>query len=251
MRAAADPRLVVYTCITAGYDEVRPVRHAEPGVRYVCFSDRPVDTASRWEGRPLPRTDLDPVSANRYVKMHPHALFPEHERSIYIDGNFELGPGVRAFAEEALREHPLALFSHPERECLFAEAAKCAAIGYGWIWSYARQLRRYRAEGMPARAGLYECGVLPRAHHAPPVQALMAAWWQEFRAGVRRDQISMPYLLWKLRTPCKVVGESRFRNGDPRFILHPGHSPSPLPRLLRGQLNRMTPQFWLLRRGHG
>ncbi|MBC5784881.1 DUF616 domain-containing protein [Ramlibacter sp. USB13] len=246
-----DERLLVYTCITAGYDDLLPLRRPEPGVRYVCFTDRTLRGDHGWEIRPLPRDDLDPLSANRYVKMHPHLLFPEHGRSVYVDGNLELKDGIAAFADDALREHPLALFSHPFRDCLFHEAAECAAIGYGWIWTYIAQLRRYHRDGMPARAGLYECGILPRRHDAPQVATLMEAWWHEFQGGIRRDQVSLPYLLWKQRTPFKALGLSGIRTDDsPLGRLHPGHKPSTWARTLRGHLNRRTPLFWLLARGH-
>ena len=246
--SAVDPRLVVYTCITAGYDDLLPVREPEAGVRYVCFSDRQLAGDKGWELRPLPRQDLDPVSANRFVKMHPHRLFPEHERSVYVDGNMELRGGLRPFADAALREHPFAVFSHPFRDCLFVEGTECALIGYGWIWTYAAQLRRYHGEGMPGRAGLFECGVLPRDHHRPEVVALMEAWWREFQDGVKRDQISLPYLLWKLRTPYTNLGLSHIRTGSPMIRLHPGHKPATWSRTLRGYVNRLSPQFFLLRR---
>lgn len=243
---AMDPRLVVYTCIAGGYDEVLPVRHPEAGVRYVCFTDSPVSQAKGWEVLPLPRTDLDPLSANRYAKMHPHRLFPEHERSLYVDGNMEVKAGVRAFVDDALREHPLALLAHPLRDCLYAEGRQCAYFGYGWSWTYHAQFSRYRAEGMPANAGLYECNVIPRMHHAPEVVALMEAWWREFTGGVKRDQVSLPYLVWKQRTPLRVLPRSRTREDDPHFHLHIGHKGPVWTRRVRGLCNVLMPHYWLL-----
>lgn len=242
-----DPRLVVYTCITGGYDDVLALRQPEEGVRYVCFTDGAVTDGRGWEVRGLPRADLDPVSANRYVKMHPHLLFPEHERSLYLDGNIEPRAGVRAFAEAALRSHALALLSHPLRDCIYAEGRALAYFGFGWSWAYHAQLGRYRREGMPGAAGLFECNVLPRAHHDPGVRALMEAWWREFTTGVKRDQVSLPYLLWKLKTPVHVLPRSRIREDDPHFRLHVGHKAPVWRRRLRGLANLLTPHYWLLR----
>lgn len=244
-----DPRLVVYTCITGGYDDALAVRMPEDGVRYVCFTDGPVAGGQGWEVRSLPRSDLDPVGANRYVKMHPHLLFPEHAHSLYVDGNVELKAGVRAFAEEALRSHGMAVFAHPQRDCLYAEGRTCAYFGYGWSWAYHAQFSRYRREGLPDHAGLFECNILARAHHDAAVVALMEAWWGEFQAGVKRDQISLPYLVWKQGPPVNVLPRTRLRVDDPRFHLHIGHKPATWGRRVRGLCNLLLPHFWLLGRG--
>ena len=45
--------------------------------------------------------------------------------------------------------------------------------------------RRYRAEGYPARNGLYMGGILARWHDRASVQAMCELWWDEYR---RKDR---------------------------------------------------------------
>lgn len=229
--------LVVYTCITAGYDDLEPVTHREPGVSYVCFSDRALPAGRGWEVRPLPCDMSDSVLANRFVKMHPHLLFPQHAHSVYVDGNIGPKRGLRDLAEEALRRNDFALYAHPFRDCAYEEAAACAIIGHDWAWAFTPQLRRYRDEGLPARSGLYECGILFRNHHAPAVVALMHAWWEEFNRGIRRDQVSLPYVLWKTRLPVHDLGQSNIRSGNPTFGFRVFHKAPTWPRALRHYVN--------------
>lgn len=243
--------LVVYTCITRGYDELRPVRAPEPGVRYVCFSDGGVMPAQGWEMRPLPESFADAARANRYAKMHPHLLFPGHELSIYVDGNIEFGAGVRALAEQALREHDIAVYSHPFRDCLYAESMECAAIGHDWMWKFGRQMRRYLAAGLPIQHGLFECNILFRRHHVPAVVAQMEAWWDEYLRGAKRDQLGFAFVTWRFPARLNQLGMSGIREGRGVFQLHIAHRAGPGPRRFRGYANLLLPTFWLAARRVG
>lgn len=249
MSAPQDRKLVVYTCITAGYDDLPAITQPEAGVRYVCFTDGPLGEKDGWHMRPLPRRLGDPVLENRFVKMHPHLLFPEHACSVYVDGNILLKPGVRAFAEEALRSDDLALYAHPFRDCIYEEADMCARIGHDWAWNFARQMRRYRGEGMPGHHGLFECNILFRRHHVPVVVAVMEAWWQEFTHGIRRDQLSLPYLLHKHSLRVRGLGQSHVRNDNPHFGMRLYHNHGHRLRDLRGHLNALM--LWLAARRGG
>jgi hypothetical protein len=238
--------LLVYTCITGGYDDLQPLAGTEAGVRYVCVTDRPLASAGGWEVMPLPGHFDTPVLANRFVKMHPHVLFPEHRRSVYVDGNIAPKPGVKALAETTLESHDFALYSHPFRDCIYAEAVECARIGHDWVWSFARQAHRYRRAGLPKGSGLYECNILLRNHLAPKVVALMETWWNEFRDGVRRDQVSLPYLLWKQGVAPHSLGPSSIRTGNPLFSMRVDHKPGTWGRDARGRLNALLlPYLWI------
>jgi hypothetical protein len=39
--------------------------------------------------------------------------------------------------------------------------------------------------------------VIVRRHHRPSVRAAMEAWWTEFQRHSARDQISLPYVIWR------------------------------------------------------
>lgn len=250
-RADVSEALVVFTCIAGGYDELPPVRAPEPGVRYVCFSDGSVAPADGWEMRPLPRDFASAALANRYVKMHPHVLFPEFALSVYVDGNMAFGPGVKALADRALADHDMAAYGHPFRDCVYEESVECAAVGHDWIWNYERHVNRYRREGMPAKLGMFECNILLRRHNAPAVVALMEAWWLEYTRGAKRDQLSFPYVLWRLPVRLNNLGQSGIRSGIGMFRLHANHRSDGRLRQLRGYANRALPPFWLAARRTG
>lgn len=213
-------KLVVYTAIAADYDRLRPVKTPSPGVDYVCFTEPGKPAAPGWTVRTLPRMDLPPQSENRYAKFHPHLLFPEHDASIYIDGNIEIVGDIARLAPIALQDSPIALYDHPVRTSTFEEAIECALVGFDLSTAIRRQIRRYFADGFAFENGLLEGNVIVRAHHDPRVVHAMTRWWSEWQGGVKRDQLSLMYVLWKERLQAGRLGRHDARFVHDYFVYH-------------------------------
>jgi len=85
-------RGVVYTCIVGDYDPIAPHAYVDPDWDYVCFTDNPPadPTEYFWRFRPLRFTQRDDYRNARWHKLHPHRLFPEYSRSLWVDGNVDI-----------------------------------------------------------------------------------------------------------------------------------------------------------------
>ena len=61
------------------------------------------------------------------------------------------------------------------------------------------QIERYVSEGFPLDYGLLECNVIAADLHSRLGRRIFSNWWDEFLAsGSMRDQLALPYVLWKL-----------------------------------------------------
>jgi hypothetical protein len=235
----SNKNLVVYTCITGGYDELLPPRKIEPDIDYICFTDQASLRIAGWEMRPIPRELGGYALANRFAKMHPHILFPEYEYSIYVDGNIEIVGDLRSLSQSALKHSDIALYEHPFRDCIYLEASECAAIGYDWWWRIENQMNTYKENGYPTESGLFECCVIIRRHSVNSVKQLMEAWWNAYQNGIKRDQLSFPYLAWKLCIQVQNLGKSDPRFSRSHFSLSVSHrQAAKLRTRLRGFINR-------------
>lgn len=223
--ALENERIVVYTCVTAGYDKVQPAPRIA-NLDFILITDSPAAQAEGWIIRSLPPEAGARASANRFVKMHPDLLFKDYDVSAYVDGNVRVLNDISAVARSAMIRGDIALFEHPFRRCIYLEAQECAAIGHDWSWKIDRQMRRYRRDGYPVDHGLYEANVIVRRHHSPAVRKLMAAWWSEYRNGIRRDQLSLCYLSWKMHAPIVSLGPSDARSTRRYFSISEGHERS-------------------------
>ncbi len=240
--AARTLNVVVYTVVVDGYDNLSapPAVASQSNISYVCLSDRAETAVSGWTYKPLPHAELPAQSRNRWAKFHPHELFPDHNASIYVDGNIEVVSDPMQLVVEVLQQASIGLYDHPVRNCLFEEARECARIGFDWGPVIREQVQRYALDGYPRRNGLYEGNVIVRAHHDARLVRAMERWWDEWDRGVKRDQLSLMYVLWKENLKPFSLGQhdARFVNRYFRYGPHRRPMSRSVSRLLRQVYNR-------------
>lgn len=224
---------VVYTAIFDDYDVLTDPREPNERVDYVCFTDDPGLTSEVWEIEHVQEEELPPNELNRQLKILPHqnAILSQYEYSVYVDGNIHLTGDIESLLEK-YRELDFACPAHNKRDCVYDEAEACIESSKGDPSEIDEQMSRYRAEGLPEDRGLGETSVLFRRHSDPELQALLEDWWEEFNRGASRDQLSLPYVLWKRDREWEFIDESPRRENDYfRITGHlPGGSLQPLHR---------------------
>ena len=62
-----------------------------------------------------------------------------------------------------------------------------------------KQIANYLSQGFPTHNGLFENSILVRDNRNVCVQALMRYWWDEYNKYQTRDQLSLPYVIWKTK----------------------------------------------------
>ena len=205
------PAVIIYTCITGSYDELWAPTVVDPGVIYLCFTDFKMTAVPPWQIIDISYLKLDAKDRNRYVKMYPHRFLPKHDISLYVDGSVKIVGNVRELALTATgQREDIFLYDHPQRNCVYDEAAACAHFAHDWIWRISIQMRRYRRLGYPFNHGLFEAGVIIR-RDSEQVRRMMDAWWSEYLIGAKRDQLSLPFVAWTLGVALGSLGSS-----DPR-----------------------------------
>jgi hypothetical protein len=182
------------------------------------------------------------------VKIHPHLLFPNHTYSVYVDGNIGVKSSLTQLVMDTMRQGVIAMYQHFSRKCLYDEARELAMLGHDWVWRIDRQVTSYKERGYPEQMGLFEASVIIRNHHDPRLIQLMEAWWQELVHGVRRDQISLGFLSWRLGIPIVDLGDSDPRHSQRLFALKLKHKRRyPLMLMIRGTTNKLFSAIWTLK----
>lgn len=198
-KLGASERIAAYTCIFGDYDALCLPQVFPENVDYYLVSDRRPENIGlfKWVDAKavVPPGIETPVKRNRYIKMHPHLLFPEYRYSIYLDGNVAVEQDISAFIKSS--KSGIAAFMHAERDCIFYEAITVVNFRRAVADGVCGQMQRYLEEGMPLHYGLAEMPVIAREHHKPACVKVMEDWWKEFDAGAQRDQLSFMYAMWK------------------------------------------------------
>ena len=221
-------QFVVYTCIIGNYDKPIEPLYINDRCKYVLISDSNItETGSSWEWLDVSMFEL-PVKKqneiNRYVKLHPELFFPEYEYSIYIDGNIQVITDMMPVIN-GMGESIIGLHKHDRRSCAYEEAKTFYHISSmkKFAVKAEEQMKEYEEEGFPHNYGLYENPIIVRKHNTERCKQIMAEWWKQLTTFTMRDQISLPYVFWKLGVSDKeiyVMGNNLRKNARFRQYSH-------------------------------
>ena len=222
-----DNRIVAFTAIVGNYDTLRVPRVLDPDVDYVCFSDTPRSDLGVFEIRPLPFHHIDPVRAARFVKTHPHLLFPDHDIAIWMDATIVIARDVKPLIDRLIKsDRPVGGIVHLRGHDIYDEAYHCARSRKDDLVAIAAQVARYVAAGVPKGLAVPDSSFMLWNLRHPAAARILDSWWGEIASGSRRDQMSFNYALWRhgqdwlrLLTPRPGTRQC------PGLVLHP-HAPS-------------------------
>lgn len=218
-----DEQIVVYTVVLDDFDVILTPRVSPENVDYVCFTNTPSAVPDGWEVREIEKNGRTPRRASRPVKIRPHEYFPEYEYSIYVDGNFHVIGDVSELVEAHLDEVDMVVPSHPKRNCIYDEAESCIELGIGDEATIRDQMERYREHGFPEQWGLSNTHIMFRRHHDPTVRSAMDEWWDEYRTGAQRDQLSFEFAAWANDLSYEHFSVDYFQEGG--YFFHYPHKP--------------------------
>ncbi|MBO6242189.1 MAG: DUF616 domain-containing protein [Butyrivibrio sp.] len=193
-------RVAVYTCIVGEYDDLIEPICVDSFVDYFVFTDQFVPSSSIWKKVDITEFDdynkLTAVDLNRKIKILSHKYLGDYKYTVYIDGVVKLIVPVRPWLEE-LGGFGFAVHFHNKRDCIYNEAQVVKKLKRGNYKLLEKQIRKYEKEGYPHKNGMYENTVLLRNNEDGETNELMENWWDEYNLFPTRDQISLPYVIWK------------------------------------------------------
>lgn len=191
---------VVYTAVFGGYDNIDEPMYVNPNLDYFAFTDGKLPENSVWKKIDISKypqlKDLDDYHLAKYIKMFPYEFFPDYNFSIWIDGN------VRLIADTypvAIMAHgsAMATFANPIHDCIYTEGRYMAFQGRVPKDMVNEQLESYRKAGYPEHFGMREFSIIYRDHSCKECFDMMKEWWEHVNKYTMRDQLSLPFILWK------------------------------------------------------
>lgn len=208
----SDEKIVVYTAIFGNYDIPQEPIVVPDNCEFVLITDQKVPGKSAWKcidpASIIPKyEELSNAEKNRFCKMFPHKVFPDVRYTIYIDGNIKVITDLTELVNHDLSSG-LQFHKHKARNCVYEELEACSILGKASkdaIGAYRTVLQKRQ---FPAQYGMVECNVIVRDSKNSIMKDIMEEWWEEFHNHeVKRDQLSMPYLLWKHGIEVSSVSE--------------------------------------------
>jgi hypothetical protein len=208
-------RVLAYTAVFGGHDAPKSHVAQNISVDYDYFSEADCRYLPE-QVRALP----DRLIA-KYYKVWPYAMpkYGEYDYVVWIDGSVMLRLPDSLETLIGYCQRGYALFKHPERDCMYDEADVCMSLEKCRDQPIRQQMDAYRADGYPARHGLYECSIIVREPRSD-YRRLDAAWLAEIYKWSNRDQLSFPYILWKSGIEVDVIDMNIWHNDYIHHVTH-------------------------------
>jgi len=205
--------MIIYTCITNGYDEIPDSHYYDPDVQYVCFTDGTIEHKGPWEFREIPIEHDCPRRRSAYVKINPHKVFPKGSKVVWVDGCYQM---TEKFVEQSRKylETPFTIMRHP---CKFSYLDE---VLEGFLASM-----NSWDDVIEISTKLKEDGDYVFFKYCSPVLAYMwrevndeyerfgDLWWEWSLIGPNRDQISFDYARQKTGMKLNILEDGWFAEG--------------------------------------
>lgn len=212
------------TLITSIYGNFDPLRALPDGLgfdRAVCVTDNPNLTGYGWETMLVP-TDVSPRLASKKPKMQPFD-FVDDDIVVWLDAAFEIAkPEFGRFCLDALQDYDFVVWDHPDRykrPDVYAEAIFSNEMEKYQTQPLDAQVAHYNSLGLPAGSGLWACGTIVW-RNTENSKLFGRAWLDENVRWSIQDQISFPFLVWKLKPNFGVFPAHQYDNPYLRWYMH-------------------------------
>ena len=213
-------KVVIYTAIFGGFDELLEPEYIPEGCDFVCFTDSTHFKSDVWDIRVVTPYYEQPVRNSRYYKTKPHVFFPDYEISLWIDGTIIVKNDIHYLINDHLSDANMACFNHnwtvlDPHDCAYYSAEYILHLGeknYNKNKSPDRsieksykdnpdlirkQMVKYRNEGYPEHFGHVISGIVFRRHNEQDCINVMKTWWEEIKYHSHLCQLSLGYSFWK------------------------------------------------------
>ncbi len=220
---------VVYTCIMNKYDKLRSPLLRTKNTDYFVFSDDPniIKETSCWQYKEISekikkKCNNNPILINRYIKMHPHELFKEYDLALYVDGNVRVISNIEECFGYINDKTGLAMHDHSKRNDVYEEAKACIKLNKGNKKNIKQLVKEFKEENFPYNYGLFEAGVIAIDLKNKNSKIILNDWYQDFiKSETERDQLTLPYVLWKNNfkfIDVGILGNNLYDN--PKFRIY-------------------------------
>lgn len=180
-------KIIVYTAIFGGRDDLYPPVYLPNGVHFASFIGKG-----------------GVMDAKRF-KILPHKYFHDYDVSVWMDGNFQLTGDIRKVISKFLikPKHNFVVMRHPAenlgiKPSVYREAEVAVLQKRVPAKEIKRQMDYYRHCGLPKDTEVTMNGIIIRKHNEKEVKDFDEIWWSQLNRFTNRDQISFPYLAWQL-----------------------------------------------------
>lgn len=157
--------------------------------------------------KPYQFSKIDRFSNRRNAKIFkilPQLFLPKYDYFFWVDVTHDVLVNPQEIIDEYLVENDMAVFNHRERDCVYNEANAIRKAKKDDDYLLDIHLEFLRDEKMPYEYGLFELPAFVRKNNDRMTE-MSLCWWEQICAFCSRDQLSLPYVFWKLNIKPSIM----------------------------------------------
>jgi len=183
--------MIIFTCITNGYDEIPDDHYYDPDVQYVCYTDGTVTHKGAWEFREIPIESDCPLKLSLYPKIMINECFPIGSQVVWIDGCYLMNKKWVEFSKKLFESHPRTHMIHPNKFSYLDEIIEGYMAAFNTredvikITKTAKEMGfDFKNYGSPILASNWQT-----VTDSPVQEKFQKIWWEFSQISTRCDQI--------------------------------------------------------------
>jgi len=147
--------------------------------------------------------------ASRHIKCRPDLIFGDYDASIYLDANLIVKMNIPHRIPTILSKTNYAVCKHPRGiSSSYDDGKRCIKERRDDPDVIRKQLDYYKKCGYEEKhKNIPACGLLIRRHNEEEVKKFGEAWWGQILEYSERDQISWPFIRWKMNFKHAWIGD--------------------------------------------
>lgn len=197
----------VYTVITGKkdlYDKIheQDKKFKESTIDYYLFTDNKTVKNSFFKVVYI-QSLMPSKILSRDIKIQVHKYLPNYKKTLYIDGNVK----IINFLSPLFNNMTADIETYYINRNLIEESEWIIKRNYCSEEILANKLNKYKNEGLDIENTKTKYGKILLRKKLVKMEKFQKAWFEEY-LDILRDQLSLPYCLWKFRIKHRNLGKT-------------------------------------------
>ncbi|GGE63116.1 hypothetical protein [Actibacterium pelagium] len=204
-------RITVYSCYFGAHEPLNPNAMGDwSGYEKILFTDDPVHQVDGARTEVVQDFGLGPAYLSRRPKLCPHHHIKGADWAIYVDNRASLTVAPQDIVDRINTEYggeaPAGryLFLH-NKKCAYREMMRCKRRDLITEAQFSELYKVFEAQGFPERWGVFVNTIMIQKMGDAETDGMNEFWWEMFLRYAKRDQITLPFALWRTGYPRRVL----------------------------------------------
>jgi hypothetical protein len=203
---------VFYTCVFGNYDLVRNI-NIKLSKKFNFFLITNLNIKSKnWNILKVNNNRLNNFFLSRFYKFFLHDKLKKYKYSVYFDGNIVLEKDFLFLLKKFISsKKDIGLFKHSSRSSVYQEISVNLKEKKNNSHNVKKLLNFYRKNKYSSVNDLTENCIIFRMNNSKKISLAMNLWWKLLGLYGKRDQILLPYVIWKTKI-SKLIFDINLRD---------------------------------------